>query len=143
MGCFDVYCHLCGAPFFPTDYHPSARGVDVAWMNSAVVTFRDTGYRLPVRDYDSYGGFTVVQTGEHKRFDVYGGNVEVAHATCLTVPEIARLRRGVLRRYHEQFFDVESAVAHGHKVLLTRPGLLERRVVDRWRSFVLRRRRRS
>lgn len=109
MGCFDMYCDSCGAPFtsYNPKYYPDMVNVDTIWLEEAIVEYYNKGnLKVHVSKYDSYGRF---EDGNGKEHDVvggvYDGHIKVYHKLCEGRP-----RSNKFRAYQEQFFNIERMI---------------------------------
>jgi hypothetical protein len=117
MGCYDMYCKVCGAPFTPyqsTDF-PQMEGVDTNWLGEVIVEYSN-GDKVYATGYDSYGRFTSVTTG--KIVDVglaaCDSNLKVYHKLC----EGNKTPSNKFRIYQQQHFDIFTMIANNRHHLL-------------------------
>jgi hypothetical protein len=109
MGCFDIYCKVCGGPFtpYPAQYFPEMTGIDTNWLGQVVVDYKN-GVKVDATSYDSYGSFKCVATGKQldAGLDVCDGNVIVYHKQCVgkTVPN------NKFKVYQQQHFDIFTMI---------------------------------
>jgi hypothetical protein len=117
MGCFDIYCKVCGGPFtpYPSAYFPEMEGVDTKWLGEAVVEYKD-GAKVDATGYDSYGRFKST-SGESLDvgLDELNGNVIVYHKQCEGKPSSNQFRQ-----YQCQHFDIMSMIEHGKQHMLNK-----------------------
>lgn len=116
MGCWDMYCSVCGAPFTPfnTTYYPKMVGIDTNWLGEVVVDYKN-GQTVDANNYDSYGRFTST-TGQTLDVGLQeaDGELTVYHKLCQgkTNPT------NDFSEYQEQFFDIEKVIRkRKHKLL--------------------------
>lgn len=125
MGCFDLYCVVCGGPF--TNYQSwniaELKDIDTTWLKDAMLEYYKDGKKVreaQATDYDSYGRFIDFTTGQELDVveDVYYKKVLVFHKAChgRPVPRVVPLLR-----YQEQHFDVDRLVADGNHNMLRKP----------------------
>lgn len=123
MGCFDIYCNVCHGPF--TNYNSwgikELQGIDTAWLTDAIIEYHDTNNKVQVCYYDGYGRF---ENAEGEEFDVveklYMGEVKVYHKLCEN-RVVDTHTRNKMKSYQEQFFDIDTMIAHGDQTHLETP----------------------
>lgn len=120
MGCFDIYCNCCGAPF--TSYKnwdlPAMEGIDTEWLNDAIIEYYDTNTKVNVCYYDGYGRFEDANGQEYDVAEMqYNRQVKVYHKLCKPnkVPSPA------MSRYQQQEFDIFKMIEDGQQGLLNKP----------------------
>lgn len=112
MGCFDMYCDICGASFTSYNSYPEMIGVDTDWLNDAIVEYYDN--TVEVSNYDSYGRFEDKNGVEHDVVEKqYYKEVKVYHSLCQGKQTNQRFKG-----YQQQHFDVEQLVKDGKKYML-------------------------
>lgn len=118
MGCWDSYCCVCAGPFsrFSKDY-PECKYINDAWLEKVTIKYINK-LTYPDRDiipnctYDSYGCFIETKSGvEHDHQDV------IAYHSMCASKNTYRLAE-VYRKYHRQFFQIETMIEDGKHVLL-------------------------
>lgn len=124
MGCFDIYCAVCGGPF--TNYSswnlPKLENIDTKWLDEAILEYYENDKKIQeatVRDYDAYGNFTDEFGVEHDVVEAaYSKKVVTVHKAChgRTVPRITPLNK-----YQEQFFNIDRLIADGKQHMLSKP----------------------
>ena len=118
MGCFDMYCNVCGAPFtpYPSAYFPKMEGIDTKWLGEAVIEYKD-GVKVDARSYDSYGCF---KSTSGKNIDVglnqCNGKLMVYHKSCE-----GKKTNNRFRQYQRQHFDIMSIIEQGKQHMLNNP----------------------
>jgi hypothetical protein len=129
MGCFDIYCNVCGGPFcsynswnLPALQHA---GIDTDWLKEAILEYYKNNKKVqevPVSNYDSYGNFTDDAGVEHDVGEAqYNKRVLVIHKACQGKP-VPRLPVSTpLSPYQEQFFDIDRLIADGKHHMLLKP----------------------
>jgi hypothetical protein len=129
MGCFDIYCDVCGGPF--SSYNSwnlpalQEHGIDTDWLSEAIIEYyqdRKKVREVTVRDYDAYGNFTDDAGLEHDVGEAqYNKEVRVIHTACLGKP-VPRLPCFTpLSAYQEQFFNIDRLIADGKQHMLCEP----------------------
>jgi hypothetical protein len=123
MGCWDMYCCVCGGPFtpFPVQYYPQLSGVDTKWLGNAYVNYIKgpmKGNLVKVSNYDAYGNFKddtgkIIDVG----MDESVGIVQVYHTLCVEKP-VCKLR---MKKYQQQFFDVDKLIGDNNTQWLQPP----------------------
>jgi len=118
MGCFDMYCKVCGGPFtpYPSAYFPKMEGIDTNWLGEAVVEYKD-GVKVDATGYDSYGRFKST-SGEtlDVGLDQCDGKLIVYHKSCEGKPSSNQFRQ-----YQCQHFDIMCIIERGKQHMLNKP----------------------
>lgn len=116
MGCFDMYCKVCGGPFTPyssTEF-PEMLGIDTTWLGEVVVEYKN-GVKVDAQNYDSYGRF---KSTAGKTLDVglgtCDGIVKVYHKQC----EGKQPPNNKFKQYQQQHFDIFSMIAYNKHHML-------------------------
>lgn len=129
MGCFDMYCDVCGGPFssynswnLPALQHA---GIDTDWLSEVIIEYYKNGQKVrevPAHDYDSYGNFTDDAGVEHDVGEAqYNKQVRVIHKSCHGKPVPRSPQLTPLRGYQEQFFDIDRLIEDGKQHMLRKP----------------------
>lgn len=123
MGCFDLYCDVCGGPFksYQTWNLHNMQHIDTEWLADAIIEYYDTQTKVNVCYYDGYGRFEDKQGTE---FDVgemqYNKQVKIYHKLCENrMVDIGT--RNKVKSYQEQFFDIDAMIADGNHALINKP----------------------
>lgn len=114
MGCFDMYCDICGASFtsYNPKYYPEMTGIDTQWLDDAIIEYYDNSVK--VSKYDSYGRFEDKNGVEHDVVEKhYNKEVRIYHSLCQGKQSNKRFRK-----YQQQHFDVDQLVKDGKKYML-------------------------
>lgn len=123
MGCFDLYCKICGGPFVSFEGWDlnDMDDIDTSWLVDAVIEYYETGTKINVCSYDDYGCF------EDKNGVVYDvaddedeGKVGLYHKLCenRTLTDDAYT---IVSEYQEQHFDIERMISDGNQEFLHKP----------------------
>jgi hypothetical protein len=116
MGCWDIYCSVCGAPFtpYPKNYFPKMDGIDTEWLADVVVDYKN-GVKVDATDYDAYGCFKArdgktLNIGEAEA----DGKVRVYHKLC----EGKQKPNNNFKEFQRQFFDINTLIKQRKQHLL-------------------------
>jgi len=118
MGCFDMYCCVCGGPFtaysaksYPN--HPQMHTIDTEWLKDAIIEYNN-GTKVSVCYYDGYGRF---EDSSNVEYDVveqeYNRELKVYHKLC-----DGKKPKTVLKKYQQQFFDIDLLIKQNNHSLL-------------------------
>jgi hypothetical protein len=110
MGCYDMFCNICGGPFtsFDVKYYPDMNNIDTKWLQDAVVEYYDTNRKVEVCYYDGYGRFEEKNGTEHDVIEaVYDKKVVVYHKICQSMKSNTS---GMFRKYQQQFFNIDGMI---------------------------------
>lgn len=129
MGCYDMYCDVCGAPFnsYNPTYYPEMNGIDTKWLDDAVLEYyytsdnKDYKVYVEVSDYDSYGRFEDKNGVEHDVVEKhYNKQVKIYHSLCK-----GKQPNKMFRKYQQQHFDIDHLVKDGNKYMLDKEYIMK------------------
>jgi hypothetical protein len=115
MGCFDMYCCVCGGPFtpYPTEHYPEMKNIDTKWLADAIIEFND-GKKASVNYYDGYGRF---QDSNEVEYDIveneYNKEVKIYHRLCQ-----GKQRTNTLKKYQQQHFNIDLLIENNKQNIL-------------------------
>lgn len=123
MGCFDMYCKVCGGPF--TSYEswdlPNMEGIDTTWLNDAIIECNEENIKVNVCYYDGYGRFEDAKAVEYDVVEgEYDGKVKVYHKLCEN-RALSKATVNAVKQYQQQHFDIDKMIADGNQALLQKP----------------------
>lgn len=118
MGCFDIYCNGCGAPF--TSYKnwdlPQMEGIDTEWLTDAIIEYYATNTKVKVCYYDGYGRFEDKDGAEYDVAEMqYNREVKIYHTLCEN-----KIPSPAIRRYQEQHFNIFKMIEDGKQAVLNK-----------------------
>ena len=117
MGCFDMYCFVCGGPFtsYPAQSYPQMVDIDSKWLEDAIIEFND-GTKAHVNYYDGYGRFYDKSNVEYDVVEQeYTKDVKVYHKACQ-----GKQRSNELKRYQQQHFDIDLLIKDKKQSMLSK-----------------------
>ena len=124
MGCFDVFCTTCGGPFnsYTSWELPNMQGIDTEWLKDAFIEYYENDKcvkQVRVSYYDGYGRFEEPDGVEHDVIEaIYEGKVKMIHRLCKDRKDTPVKE---LRKYQQQFFDIDAIIEDNKQHLLQRP----------------------
>lgn len=124
MGCFDMYCDVCGASFtsYNPKYYPEMTGIDTKWLDDVVIEYynNDVQY-VEVSNYDSYGRFEDKNGNEHDVVEKYYNNeVRIYHSLCK-----GKKPNKLFQKYQQQHFDIDQLIKNGKKHMLDKAYIMK------------------
>jgi hypothetical protein len=126
MGCYDLYCDVCGASFtsYNPKYYPDMTGIDTKWLDDAVLEYNNnsncSGY-VEVSNYDSYGRFEDKNGVEHDIVEKhYNKEVKIYHSLCK-----GKQPNKQFSRYQQQHFNIDQLVKDGKKHMLDKAYIMK------------------
>lgn len=122
MGCFDMYCDVCGASFtsYNPQYYPEMTGIDTKWLDDAIIEYyhkyddKEYTARVNVSCYDSYGRFEDKNGVEHDVVEKhYNKELKIYHSLCK-----GKQPNKLFKKYQQQHFDIDQLIIDGKKHML-------------------------
>jgi hypothetical protein len=116
MGCYDMYCDVCGASFtsYNLTHYPGMTGIDTQWLNNAIIEYYNNAECVEVSNYDGYGRFEDKNGVEHDVVEkYYNKEVGIYHSLCK-----GKHPYNMFKKYQQQHFDIQKLVRSGKHHML-------------------------
>lgn len=124
MGCFDMYCDVCSAPFVSYNSWtlPNMEGIDTDWLTEAEIHYYTTNTKVGVVYYDGYGSFEEANGTEHDVVvQVYEKTARVYHKLCANRKMTSDNIKTMSSYKNDQFFKIDEMIKDGNQSLLIAP----------------------